>query len=67
MILRKLEDFVRFIISGHNLINRRYAADTMLMADSAGKLKELLNEIVKEIEKKKLSSVRKQDTWSSTK
>lgn len=52
MILRKLEDFVIFIISGHNLINRRYAADTMLMADSEGKLKELLDEIVKEIEKK---------------
>lgn len=55
IILTELVYLPVFIIKGHNLNNIHYAEDTVLMADSQGKLKELLNMVVKESKKKKMT------------
>lgn len=42
-ILRKLKALPRFIIGGHNLNNKRYAEDTVLMMDTEVIVQYLLN------------------------
>lgn len=54
-ILRELEILPRFITGGHSLNNRRYADDTVPIADMERKLQDLLQKVVKESEKKGLS------------
>lgn len=43
----------RFVIGGHNF-NIKYGDDIVSMAYSGGKLKELINKLVKESKKKEL-------------
>ena len=52
MILRELEDLPGLVVGGHNINNIRYADDTVLIADSEEKLKELLDKVVEESKNK---------------
>lgn len=65
-ILRELR-LTRIYYGGHYLNNLRNADDTALMADSKGKLKELLNNVVEESRNKELLMLRRQNEWLLTK
>ena len=47
MVMRQLQDKEGIKIGGYNINNVRYADDTVLVADGAEKLQELLNEVVR--------------------
>ena len=65
MILRELEDLPGLVVGGHNINNIRYADDTVLIADSEEKLKELLDKVVEESKNKGLSiNCKRQNVWS---
>ena len=55
MILRELEDLPGLVVGGHNINNIRYADDTVLIADSEEKFKELLDKVIEESKNKGLS------------
>lgn len=58
-ILRELDYLTEFIIGRHKLNNIRYTNDTV----EEGKLKELLDKLVKENKKKRLLPERRQNAW----
>ena len=55
MILKELVDLPGLVVGGHNINNIRYADDTVLIANSEEKLKELLEKVVEESKNKGLS------------
>lgn len=62
MILRYLKVLLLFTFSGHNL-NNRYADDKMLIAETQKKLQELLKNLGKESDKKRLNINCKKREW----
>lgn len=53
-VIREIKDLL-FIISEHSLNNKTYAGNTVLMANSEGTMKEFLDKVVKEGQKKGLT------------